>query len=209
MIRTSHNQSVLMQAIVEGGSGAASIAPVKTSIRPNVAGYTTAKSASGSTTKICGDNVSKSLLGATLDETYGFVSKVVSQPETELRAKYGARNLGQQRMFLGNLIRGAFAGKNAERAEQVRVAFEANLPAFREVVDARVAGDVKAAAAVKQAKADERAKVKTEAKVKADADKATKKVEADKVKAATAAAKPAPAPKAPMTAKTGAFASKQ
>ena len=185
--------SVFMQQMAEGGEGAAPVAAVKTQIRPKLDGYTTAKSASGASSKICGDDVSQALVGATLDEAYGFVSKVVSLPEADLRAKYGVRNLGQQRMFLGNLIRGAFAGKDAERATQVRANFEAKLPEFRVAIDARLKADADVKAAEKQKAVDEKAAKKAEAdKQKAD-DKAKKAAE----KAAEKAAKPAPAPKAP------------
>lgn len=185
--------SVFMQQMAEGGEGAAPVAVAKTQIRPKLDGYTTAKSASGASSKICGDDVSKALVGATLDEAYGFVSKVVSQPETDLRAKYGVRNLGQQRMFLGNLIRGAFAGKDAERAAAVRKAFDAQVLPFRDVIDARLAAATEAAQAEKDAKVKDKATKKAEAdKLKADA-KAKKAAD----KAAEKAAKPAPAPKAP------------
>lgn len=204
--RFSAMSMILMSVAAEAAAGAGPVQTAKTSIRPNVANYTTAKSASGSTTKICGDDVSKALLGATLDESYGFVSKVVSIPETELRAKYGSRNLGQQRMFLGNLIRGAFAGKDAERASVVRKAFEANLPAFRQVIDSRVAADTEAKEQAKAAKD----KAKADAKAQAKAEKDAKKAEAAKAKAEAAPKAPVAAPaKAPTPAKAPVQPAKQ
>ena|SRR5690554_7369037 len=106
-------------------------------IRPDLTNYHTAKSASGSSTKICGDEVSLALVGATLDEAYDFVSKVVGVAEADLRGKYGDKNPGQQRMFLGNLIRGAYNGKDKERAARVKANFDAELADFREMIDMR------------------------------------------------------------------------
>jgi hypothetical protein len=153
-------------------------------IRPNLIGYATAKSASGSSTKICGDAVSVALVGATLDETYVFVASVVGIGEDVLREKYSKANLGQQRMFLGNLIRGALGGKDKEKAARVEAAFEAGLPAFREGVNTRLEAEAAETAANKQAladereakakaKADEKAAAKAEAQAKKDAEKAT------------------------------------
>lgn len=133
-------------------------------IRPNTGNYQTVKSAGGSSTKICGDEVSLALVGATLDETYVFVSKVVGTPEDQLRDKYSMRNVGQQRMFLGNLIRGAFAGKDQERAAKIRAALEAEAPKLRAVVDKRMAAEEEA-----------RNKAKAEAKAKREAEAAAKK----------------------------------
>lgn len=151
----------------EGDGGAAAV-PTRTTahIRPNLAGYSTVKSASGSSTKICGDEVSLALVGATLEEAYGFVAPVVGKTVEELKEKYGARNVGQQRMFLGNLIRGAFASKNAEYSAKVRAAFDKHLPAFREGVDDRLKELEAEAAAAKQKKADEKAAAKKEADAK-------------------------------------------
>lgn len=126
-----------------------------TRINPDLANYQTARSASGSITKICGDEVSVALVGATLDEAYGFVSKVIGTPEADLRAKYGDKNPGQQRMFLGNLIRGACAGKDKDKATRVKEAFGAEVAGFREVVDARLA---EAQAAASKAKEEAAAK---------------------------------------------------
>lgn len=171
---------LLMSAMAEGGEGAASTT-TGTKIRPNLEQYQTAKSASGSSTKICGDDVSKALLGATLDEAYAFVAGVVGVPEADLRAKYGDKNLGQQRMFLGNLIRGGMVSKDAEKASRISKAFDAALGDFRVAVDTRVAADVAASDKIKAGKKAERddkaaqaKKVKDEAKAKVKADNALK-----------------------------------
>lgn len=170
----------LMQAAAEGGEGSA---PTGTKIRPDLGKYQTAKSASGSSTKICGDEVSKALLGATLDEAYKFVAKVVDVPETDLRTKYGSRNLGQQRMFLGNLIRGAFAGKDTDKASRVSKAFEAELAGFRVAIDTRIAADVAAKQKEKDAKKLARDEARAKKKAEDDKAKAAKKAAADAKKA--------------------------
>lgn len=181
---------VLMNEMAEGGEGAAA-APARTTaqIRPDTTGYQTAKSASGSSTKICGDEVSLALVGATLGETYSFVAGVVGISVEDLQAKYGARNPGQQRMFLGNLIRGAFAGKDQEKAARVRAAFEEETPAFRVAIDARLK-----TAAEELTKTREAAKAKREqdaaaAKQKKLDEKVAAKKLADEKKAANAEAK--------------------
>jgi hypothetical protein len=201
---TSALAHVLMSAQTEGGEGAAPApapaAPTDgTKIRPNLEGYQTAKSAGGSSTKICGDKVSLALLGATLDESYGFVAEVTATPEADLRAKYGDKNPGQQRMFLGNLIRGASQSKDAEKKARIEAAFDKALPAFREKIDTRLAAVAKEKEEAKAAKAKERqdAKDKAAAEKKAAADKRAKeladKKEADaaKAKQTDAGAKPA------------------
>ena len=188
------HSAFLMSAMAEGGEGAA---PVGTAaeretakIRPNLESYQTAKSASGASTKICGDEVSKALLGATLGEAYKFVAGVVDVSETDLRTKYEGRNPGQQRMFLGNLIRGAFASKDAEKASRVSKAFEAALPEFRVAIDARLSDEAAAKQKLKDDKAAEREAAKLarktkredEAKAKAE-EKAAAKALADQKKA--------------------------
>ena len=183
---------ILMAEVAdEAGSASGAAETTGTKIRPNMENYQTAKSASGSSTKICGDAVSVALVGATLDETYGFVAKVVGTPEADLRAKYGDKNLGQQRMFLGNLIRGASASKDAEKKARVETAFAAELPAFRTAIDVRAAELQKTKDAEKQAKAEAKAK---EAELKA-AEKAKaaeqRKQDAEKKSADKAAAKAA------------------
>lgn len=177
----------LMSAVEDeagSASGAGEAATRSTAtIRPDLTGYQTVKSASGSGTKICGDAVSLALAGATLDEAYEFVSGVVGTKETELRAKYSERNPGQQRMFLGNLIRGALVGKNKERAAEVQTQFDSAVAGLRKGVDARLAAaaeeKAKAKAATDQKKADEKAAKAAKAPAKPDAAPA-KPAKADK-----------------------------
>lgn len=158
-------------------------------IRPDLTGYQTAKSASGSSTKICGDEVSLALVGATLDETYDFVSKVVGVAEADLREKYGDKNPGQQRMFLGNLIRGAYNGKDKERAARVKASFDAELADFRELIDMRAAEEAEKREAEKAEKAAERERIKAEKKAERERVKAEKAAERARQAADRAAAK--------------------
>lgn len=194
-----------------GGAAPAPAAPAEstgTRIRPNVSAYQTAKTPGGSSTKICGDAVSLALLGATLDEAYTFVSEVVAIPEADLRTKYGERNLGQQRMFLGNLIRGAEQTKDEAKKARVAEAFAKALPAFREKIDARLTAEQakrdeeKAAkqkakddakAAKQKEKNDAKAKREADAKAKEEAKAAGKSAPELKTGQAPAAAKPAAA----------------
>lgn len=157
----------------------------KTAIRPDLTNYQAAKSATGSSTKICGDAVSLVLVGATLDETYGFVSKVVGIGEDVLREKYSGSNLGQQRMFLGNLIRGGMAGKDEAKAKRISDALDALKGDFRVAIDARQASATAEAEKAKAAKVKEREDAKTKKKAEAEA----KRKEAAAKKAADAEAK--------------------
>jgi len=188
----------LMSEAGEGGEGAAGVdTPKGAAIRPDLTNYQTAKSASGSSTKICGDAVSLALAGATLDETYAFVADVVGITEDVLRGKYSASNVGQQRMFLGNLIRGGMASKEAEKAARIESAFSEKVTDFRVALDARQAEAAKLADAEKQRKADEKAKVQAGLKAEREKKAADAKAEREKKAADAKAAKPAPAPKAP------------
>lgn len=158
----------------EGAAEAPAATGTGIRIRPDLSNYQTAKSASGSSTKICGDEISVALVGATLDETYGFVAGVIEVPEAELRAKYAERNPGQQRMFLGNLIRGAYAGKDKERAARVKSQFDKNVGEFRKGVDERLSTVVAEAEKLKAEAKAKRDAEKEEAKAKRDAEKAEK-----------------------------------
>lgn len=196
----------MAQVADEAGSALGAADTSGTKIRPNMENYQTAKSASGSSTKICGDAVSVALIGATLDESYGFVAAVVGTPEAELRAKYGDKNPGQQRMFLGNLIRGASASKDAEKKARVEAAFGAELPAFRAVIDGRVAAAQELKAKEKADKAAAKQKVAAEKAAEKLANAEKRKAEAEKksvdkaaADAANAKAKPAKPAKGPGT----------
>lgn len=174
-----------------------------TTIRPDVSRYQNVRAASGATSKICGDEVSVLLAGAALDEVYSFVSGVVGIDESDLRSKYGDKNPGQQRMFLGNLVRGGLNGKNEEKAERIRNNINQLHVSFRAGVDARLkeAEAQKEAEAKAKAEAKEAAKAAKEAERKAKAEaKAAAKREAAEAKAAAKAAAPKPKAPAPKVA---------
>jgi len=187
---------VYRSEVDESGEPGAAVAK-GAAIRPDLTNYQTAKSASGSTTKHSGDAVAVALVGATLDETYGFVSGVVGIGEDVLRAKYGNANVGQQRMFLGNLIRGGMASKEEGKAARIEAAFSAAVADFRVAIDARQATAAEEAAEAKRLKLEEKAGLDAQRKAQKEADKlADKQAKAD-AKAAKDAAKPAKPAKAP------------
>lgn len=143
----------------------------KTRIAADVSKYQKSKSASGSTSLNNGDRVAAAMDGLTLDEAYQLAAEVTTTSEAELRAKYAHLNVGQQRMNVGNRIRGALnkldkaydsakdAGKEPESVSG-SVYLETLVGPYRDAVEARAAE----AAAVKaqkdaerQAKADAKA----------------------------------------------------
>lgn len=187
--------AALMAEAGEGNDLGGAAAPKGAAIRPNTENYQTAKSASGSTTKHSGDAVAIALVGATLDETYAFVSKIVGVAEDVLREKYGNANVGQQRMFLGNLIRGGMATKDAEKAARIESAFAEHVTEFRVAIDARQEEAARLAAEEKQKKADEKAKIQADLKAEREKKAADAKLAREK------AAEEKKAPKAPKAPK--------
>lgn len=75
--------------------------------------YLKAKAASGKATQICGDGLSQILVGKTLEEVYEFAADEMGIDLDDLHAKYEHLNPGQQRMVLGNRLRG-FYRKNGK-----------------------------------------------------------------------------------------------
>ncbi|MNO50330.1 hypothetical protein D3C76_407020 [compost metagenome] len=191
---------ILMNEVDESGA-AGEAAPKGAAIRPDLTNYQTAKSATGSSTKICGDAVSIALVGATLDETYAFVADVVGITEDVLRDKYSASNVGQQRMFLGNLIRGGMASKDATKAARIETAFSEKVADFRVALDERLAQAATAREAEKAAKAEAAQKVKDDLKAEREAKAAEAKAKRETAAAEKAAAKPAKPEKAPKAPK--------
>ena len=76
----------------------------KTIIRANIEKYQRAKAASGAMSQHNGDVVAQTLAGLPLESVLAIANKMTS---TDLSAKYTHLNVGQQRMNLGNRIRGA------------------------------------------------------------------------------------------------------
>jgi len=80
----------------------------KAKIRPDISNYVTGRSASGAKTMHRDDAVARGLDGMTVDE----VKQVASALDIENVDKYDHLNIGQQRMNLGNRIRGAVSKAN-------------------------------------------------------------------------------------------------
>src|SRR5690606_13701937 len=128
-----------------------------------------------------------------LAEVYSFASGVLGSAESDRRSKYGDKNPRQQRMSLGNLVRGGLNGKREEKAERIRNTINQLQASNRAGVDARLkeAEAQKEAEAKAKAEAKEAAKAAKEAERKAKAEaKAAAKREAAEAKAAAKAAAP-------------------
>lgn len=150
----------------------------KTVIRPDVSNYQSARSASGSKSMHNGDAVACALVGATLAEVVKLGAEVLECTQKELTEKYAKLNIGQQRMNIGNRIRGV-VNKMNKAEEGVGDKFITELASgVREAVDKRMAAET----------AEKEAKVKAaaEAKAKKEADKAAKAEKAAATKAAAA-----------------------
>jgi hypothetical protein len=81
--------------------------------------YQQSRTATGGKSMHNGDVVATGLAGRTLDQVYEMASEMLDTEESELREKYAHLNVGQQRMNLGNRIRGAVnrMNKKAETEE--------------------------------------------------------------------------------------------
>ena len=77
----------------------------KTVIRPNTETYTKTRSASGSISFHTGDLVAQALAGLSIDEVKDLAVQVMD--DDTMPTKYDHLNPGQQRMNLGNRMRGA------------------------------------------------------------------------------------------------------
>lgn len=156
-----------------------------TKIRPDLEKYTKARSASGSITHHNGDAVASALEGLTVDEVASLAVKATG--DEELLTRYSHLNIGQQRMNLGNRIRGAIARRNKEneKAVQIAIAEGKDAPELESGEDklASLAAPFRKKADERAAKAKAEAEAKAEAKAKADAEKAAKAEKADKATA--------------------------
>lgn len=173
----------------------------KTVIRANTEKYQRAKAASGAMSQHNGDVVAQTLAGLPLASVLAIANTMTS---SDLSSKYAHLNPGQQRMNLGNRIRGAVAkiDKSIAKATEALVAFRAltdeakagkEEPAIPAVsgeqalvaVAAEYVAAAKAAAeAEATAVADAKAAKEAEAKAKADAKAAKAKKETPAVEAA-------------------------
>jgi hypothetical protein len=152
--------------------------PAKTRIAANTEKYQKAKSASGSVSLNNGDRVATAMSGLTLDEAYELAAEVSATDIDDLRAKYAHLNIGQQRMNLGNRIRGVlnkldkayYAAKDVgTEPESVSgtVYIEQLAAPFREKVEAR---EAEAAAVKAQKEAERQAKALAAAKTEPTAE---------------------------------------
>lgn len=147
-----------------------------TVIKPDTSSYESTRSASGSRSMHNGDPVARGLNGATLDETYSVVAEALETTTAELQERYGHLNVGQQRMNLGNRLRGVVNKLNKD-TEGSGDSYVAELCAgIQEAVTKRQAAAAKereakekAAAEAKAAKEKAAAEPKPKAKPKAKA----------------------------------------
>lgn len=70
--------------------------------------YEVVIAASGKKSRDAGDAVAKELRGLTLNDTYARVASITGSSKNELIDKYAHLNEGQQRMVLGNRLRGHY-----------------------------------------------------------------------------------------------------
>lgn len=85
-------------------------------IKKYVKNYETVLASSGKKSKDSGDRVAVELRGLTLDAVYGLVAGALYMQTDELITKYCHLNEGQQRMCLGNRLRGLY--RRLEAAEE-------------------------------------------------------------------------------------------
>lgn len=86
----------------------------KTVIRPDTESYVAGVSGSGKKTQHCGDEVAAALNGLPLTAVAAIAVSLTGTPD--LAFKYDHLNIGQQRMNLGNRIRGVVKAKEKEAA---------------------------------------------------------------------------------------------
>ncbi len=146
-------------------------------IKPKLENYVTGVSGSGKRTKNCGDEIASALDGFTLEEVQKVASEMRDIPVKDLSEKYAHLNIGQQRMNLGNLIRGAVA--KLDKAHDKDKAVVPGLKTLKVLCDpfagavakrTKAAADAKAVREAKAAKSAE-AKAATAKKKAADAKK--------------------------------------
>ena len=82
-------------------------------IKKYVKNYETVLASSGKKSKDSGDRVAVELRGLTLDAVYGAVATALDTDVETLIAKYCHLNEGQQRMCLGNRLRGLYRRQEA------------------------------------------------------------------------------------------------
>ena len=153
----------------------------KTVISPKLDEYVKVRSSSGKMTMASKDAIAAALAGATLEEVYEAAARLKLGTEDELRAKYSHLNPGQQRMNLGNRIRGAVRkmdetegkeGSGTNLLEKIAANIVKNIAARAKAADALT---VKVAD-IPKAKVEAPAKAPSKAKAKAVVDEKPAKV---------------------------------
>lgn len=89
----------------------------KVKIRPDTEKYTKARTAAGTQSFHNGDVIATGLSGLTVDEVKEIAVKITK--DESLNDRYEKLNVGQQRMNLGNRIRGAIAKRNKENKAKI------------------------------------------------------------------------------------------
>ncbi len=162
----------------------------KTTIRPKVDNYVRTRTANGTVSHHSGDPVATALAGMTIDEVEKLAVRVTG--DESLATKYAHLNVGQQRMNLGNRIRGAIAKKDkANEAELKKLKEGDPQPEQESGVDAftRVSKPFVEAARQRMGKMEAEAKAKAEAKAAKAKAEAKAAKEAEEAKAAEKPAK--------------------
>lgn len=153
----------------------------KTQIKPDTEKMTKSRGSTGQATYHCGDDVAGTLAGMTIDEVKEIATQLLDE---ETANKYNHLNTGQQRMNLGNRIRG-FISKTDRANEKALAAAEKDgkkAPKVKSGSDQfyKVAGPIAKVAAKRLAAAEK----EREQAAKERAKKAAQKKADDEAKAA-------------------------
>ena len=160
----------------------------KTRIEIETNNYVKGKGPSGGTTFHNGDAVATNLAGLSLEAVYSVASQAMFVPVEDLQAKYGHLNPGQQRMNLGNRLRGLVqkvdkANANLKEGEEAGPSGAEILADIAKPFLEAAAAEIKEAEAARQKAAEEKAAEKA----RKEAEKEAKKAEAKAAKEAAAA----------------------
>ena len=191
----------------EQAAPAVEISDDKVTIRPDTESYTKARAAGGGMSQHNGDVIAVGLAGMNVQEVAKVAAVLIPDAtDDELVQKYSHLNVGQQRMNLGNRVRGAVVkidkanaatlaklkeGEDAPTLVSGEAKFEAAVKPMRRDIDARVAAAAKAETEKKAAtakKKEEAAAKKKAADEKAKAAKTAKAEKADPKATGTPAA---------------------
>lgn len=112
-----------MKDLTPVAKGAAAVTDDKL-VPADLAKYTLheSKTANGRRHLDIADDTADKLREKTLDQTYTYAAKVLDEPESDLRKRYKALNVGMQRMNLGNRVRAAFRAAEAAGSDMKKAA---------------------------------------------------------------------------------------